>query len=33
MPMAQHRMEDMMALMEQNSRTGTELMKKAVDAA
>jgi hypothetical protein len=33
MPMAQHQMEDMMALMEKNSRTGTELMKKAVDAA
>jgi len=33
MPMAQHHMEDMMALMEKNSRTGTELMKKAVDAA
>ena len=32
-PMAQHRMEDMLALMEKNSRTGTELMKKAVDAA
>lgn len=31
-PMAQRRMEDMMALMEKNSRTGAELMKKAVDA-
>lgn len=33
MPMAQHRMEEMLSLIEQNNRTGTELMKKAVDAA
>lgn len=31
-PIAQRRMEDMLALMEKNSRTGAELMKKAVDA-
>lgn len=33
MPMAQKRMEEVMDLMEKNSRTGAELMKKAVDAA
>jgi hypothetical protein len=33
MPLAQRRMEDVMTLMEKNSRTGAELMKKAVDAA
>ncbi|HYG35902.1 MAG TPA: hypothetical protein VEC99_14015 [Clostridia bacterium] len=33
MPMAQRRMEDAMGLMEKNSRTSAELMKKAVDAA
>lgn len=32
MPVAQKRVEEMMELMEKNSRTGTELMKKAVDA-
>lgn len=32
-PLAQRRMEDMMDLMEKNSRTSAELMKKAVDAA
>lgn len=32
MPMAQRRMEEMVNLMEKNSRTGAELMKKAVDA-
>jgi hypothetical protein len=33
MPIAQKRMEEVMSLMEKNSRTGAELMKKAVDAA
>ena len=33
MPVAQRRMEEVMELMEKNSRTGAELMKKAVDAA
>src|SRR5512146_5684 len=33
MPLAQKRMEEMMDLMEKNSRTGAELLKKAVDAA
>jgi len=33
MPVAQKRMEEVMELMEKNSRTGAELMKKAVDAA
>ncbi len=33
MPMAQKRMEDVMGLMEKNSRTSAELFKKAVDAA
>jgi len=32
-PMAQHRIEDMLTLMEKNNKAGTELMKKAVDAA
>ena len=32
-PLAQQRMEEVISLMEKNSRTGTELMKKAVDAA
>jgi hypothetical protein len=32
-PLAQQRMEEVIGLMEKNSRTGTELMKKAVDAA
>jgi hypothetical protein len=32
-PLAQRRMEEVMTLMEQNSRTGAELVKKAVDAA
>ncbi len=32
-PMAQHRMQDMLHLIEKNGRTGAELMKKAVDAA
>lgn len=32
-PLAQKRMEEMMDLMQKNSRTTTELMKKAVDAA
>jgi hypothetical protein len=32
-PMAQHRMQDMLHLMEKNGRTGAELMKKAVEAA
>ncbi|MGH7969029.1 MAG: hypothetical protein ACREIC_09920 [Limisphaerales bacterium] len=32
-PMAQQRMEDMLAFIEKNNRTGTELMKRAVDAA
>ena len=33
MPLAQRRMEDVMGLMEKNSRTSAELLKKAVDAA
>src|SRR5512133_333476 len=33
MPLAQRRMEEMLALMEKNSKTGSELVKKAVDAA
>ncbi len=33
MPLAQKRMEDVMGLMEKNSRTSAELFKKAVDAA
>jgi hypothetical protein len=33
MPVAQRRMEEVMELMEKNSRTGAELVKKAVDAA
>src|SRR5262249_3632986 len=33
LPMAQQRMEDTMELMERNSRTGADLMKKAMDAA
>jgi hypothetical protein len=33
MPLAQRRMEDVMDLMEKNSRASAELMKKAVDAA
>ena len=32
MPIAQRRLEEAMQLMETNSRTGAELMKKAVDA-
>ncbi len=32
-PLTQRRVEEMLALMEQNSRAGAELMKKAVDAA
>jgi len=32
-PMAQRRMEEVMTLMEKNSRTSAELVKKAVDAA
>jgi len=32
-PLAQRRMEEVMSLMEKNSRTGAELVKKAVDAA
>lgn len=32
-PLTQRRMEEVLELMEQNSRTGAELMKKAVDAA
>ena len=32
-PLAQQRMEEVISLMEKNSRTGAELMKKAVDAA
>lgn len=32
-PLAQRRMEDVIDLMEKNSRTGAELMKQAVDAA
>jgi len=33
MPLAQRRMEEVMDLMEKNSRTSAELLKKAVDAA
>jgi hypothetical protein len=33
MPLAQRRLEEAMQFIETNSRTGTELMKKAVDAA
>jgi hypothetical protein len=33
LPLAQRRMEDVIGLMEKNSRTSAELMKKAVDAA
>jgi translation initiation factor 2 alpha subunit (eIF-2alpha) len=33
MPMTQKRMEEVLDLMEKNSRTGAELVKKAVDAA
>lgn len=33
MPLAQRRMEEMITLMEKNSKTGSELVKKAVDAA
>ncbi len=32
-PLAQRRMEDVITLMEKNSKTGAELVKKAVDAA
>ncbi len=32
-PLAQRRMEDVMSLMEKNSRTSAELLKKAVEAA
>jgi hypothetical protein len=32
-PMAQRRMEEVINLMEKNSKTGADLMKKAVDAA
>ena len=32
-PLAQKRLEDMVGLMEENSRTSAELLKKAVDAA
>ena len=32
-PLAQQRMEEVLGLMEKNSRTGAELVKKAVDAA
>ena len=32
-PLAQQRIEEVIGLMEKNSRTGAELMKKAVDAA
>ena len=32
-PLAQRRMEDVIDLMEKNSRTGADLMKQAVDAA
>ncbi len=32
-PMAQRRMEDVISLMEKNSKTGAELVRKAVDAA
>lgn len=33
MPMAQRRMEEVISLVEKNSKTSTELMQKAVDAA
>lgn len=33
MPLAQRRMEDAMELLEENGRTGTDLMKKAIEAA
>ena len=33
MPLAQRRVEEMISLMEKNSKTGSELVKKAVDAA
>ena len=33
LPLAQKRLEDVMGLMEQNSRTSADLLKKAVDAA
>jgi hypothetical protein len=33
MPLAQRRMQDVIDLMEKNSRTSAELVKKAVDAA
>jgi hypothetical protein len=33
MPVAQKRVEELLALVGQNNRTGAELMKKAVDAA
>ena len=33
MPVAQRRMEEVMELMEKNSRTGADLVKKAVEAA
>jgi len=33
MPIAQRRMEEVLELMEKNSRTGAELLKKAADAA
>ena len=33
MPLAQKRMEEVLELMEKNSRTGNDLMKKAVEAA
>jgi len=33
MPVAQRRMEEVMDLMQKNSRTGADLVKKAVDAA
>jgi len=33
MPLAQRRMEEVVTLMEKNSRTGADLMKKAVDAS
>jgi hypothetical protein len=32
-PLTQRRLEEVLELMEQNSRTGADLMKKAVDAA
>lgn len=33
LPLAQQRMEDVISLMEKNTRAGSELVKKAVDAA